>query len=636
MKLISLFMIALICSASVVLGDSNSTGYSVLDTVTTAVSDQGPTILYFNYSQQVGGILALSITANSAPCGILQASVLLSDEIQTLPFGGTGHIQARGSNVAYSTIHQSGWLLLFTASQMEAHTNASMQLAYVSGDCSNTSILYTVGFMSVDTMQRPLVLGLTLSVLFVFAIVGCLIGSPQECGEFICKIRADPTSLCSRATLGFHVPLQLGFIALMGIPSWLFAYERYGLFKSGAQDICFYNFECATMGYGVPAINSVFANLTLGVFGLALLLIVFREHAQSPICPVCSTETPYMCWHFALMGLVASAMIAGSLASMAWEVCPDGNSSVSLVDAMTYTGALIAVFLMKCKRRDSSFKAGMTGVYVRLTVFLILMLAGNHAWSTQTWFRALVTVALTIYTLYHLSPLWLHCVPSPKPEFCQGYRTPSGIPKKQFLRVQCALWIFYSVSTHLFFWSMLLTVWLVPSKYTFTLAVGMSLYFDFGMQYLLYFGMKSYCEHTRTRPFFMFMSSLTLAVAAIYFDVHPNVGDQVSAPYSRDLNRSCVAMNMFDNDDLFALLVGPFIFCAALSIFWADDNFRDPPSEHELPEEHDRVDPVLPHSEPTPSIVISTESRQRHSSDSESGHQVVLARVSDNPTIVVS
>ena len=455
MRHFSLFMIMLLCSASVVLGDSNSTS-SVGDTVTTMVSDQGPSVLYFNYSQQVGGTLALSITANSAPCGLLQASVLLSDEIQTLPFGGVGNIQARGSNVAYSTIHQSGWLLLFTAPQTEAHTNASLQLTYVSGDCVNTSTLYTVGFTSVDNRQGPLVLGLTLGVLFIFAVLGCLISSPQECGEFICKLRVDTSSLCSPPTLGFHVPLQMGFIALIGIPSWLFAYKRYGIFESGAQDICFYNFECATMGYSVPAINSVFANLSLGIFGLALLLIVFREHAQSPICPVCSTETPYMCWHFALMGQVASAMIAGSLVSMAWEVCPDENSAVSLVDAMTYTGALIAVFLMKCKRRDSSFKTDMTGVYLRLAAFLILMLFGDHAWSTQSWFRATVTVALAIYTLYYLSPLWLECLQSSKPEFCQGYRTPSGIPKKQFLRVQCALWIFYAVSTHLFFWSMLL------------------------------------------------------------------------------------------------------------------------------------------------------------------------------------
>ncbi|EGD74709.1 Msid2 [Salpingoeca rosetta] len=385
----------------------------------------------------------------------------------------------------------------------------------------------------------------------------------------------------------------LYLIALMvfyALPVVQLVYSQLDHFHAGNQDLCYYNFRCSRPLWRTYSFNNFFSNLGYITLGLLFLLIVRRRRRllaeeasnidlDTATSPDAALGLPR---HSGIFHAIGLAFVAEGVFSACYHTCPTPVNFQFDTSFMYVIGVLMALVLYQRRHNDALPNPHVTYLWIAALIFVVVI---GVYWHSIYFYAIVLIVALPLSFIATLQlyffGLW-GCIAPKEPlpaniislYFLNSFTSPRWCSLSMPRRKGRALLL---LVINIITWMAIIAGMVTQFQDVPTFFLGLAI-----INYLIYFcyyvTMKLRHGERLTRlPVLVFVASLALWGAALYF-----FNDRASSFYltpaaSRDLNKECILFRFYDTHDLWHMLSAYGLFLNAIVLLSLDDDLRATP-----------------------------------------------------------
>ncbi|KAG6454658.1 hypothetical protein O3G_MSEX008809 [Manduca sexta] len=214
--------------------------------------------------------------------------------------------------------------------------------------------------------------------------------------------RCHPKVLSSRSNMYLWNVLTVAVFYTLPVIQLVVTYQRL-LNQSGNQDLCYFNFLCAHPLMVLSDFNHVFSNLGYVMLGVLFLCQVWRRHSYHRARSVAQKEMGIP-QHFGLLYAMGIALVSEGLLSAAYHVCPNSMNFQFDTSFMYVTSVLCMVKIYQARHPDINARAHATFGVLALIIFIGLvgiLNANFYFWIAFTVLH-LVTCLVMTFQIYYL------------------------------------------------------------------------------------------------------------------------------------------------------------------------------------------------------------------------------------------
>ncbi|ELU16106.1 hypothetical protein CAPTEDRAFT_124794, partial [Capitella teleta] len=347
--------------------------------------------------------------------------------------------------------------------------------------------------------------------------------------------------------------------------------------NSGNQDLCFYNFFCATPFGVLSAFNNIFSNIGYVMLGFLFLILVFRRDRQYKRA---LEQDPRQLkelgipQHFGLFYALGIALIMEGILSACYHVCPNHSNYQFDTAFMYMIGWLGMLKIYQIRHPDinahahTAYFALATVVFFGVIGVVFIKFRGTLGFWIFFGVLYMICVLMLSIHLYYLGRWKLDCG-----VFTRLYLTlradrfsccrPTYVDRFVLITianlVNWGIVIFGLVSYPEFkdFASYLLSI----------VIINLLMYFAF------YIIMKLRCgERLLMVPLvYTGLAAFTWA-CALYFFLARNTSWQMTPAMSRDENADCLLLHFYDGHDVWHALSAISLFLSFMVLLYLDDD----------------------------------------------------------------
>ena len=367
--------------------------------------------------------------------------------------------------------------------------------------------------------------------------------------------------------------LTISIFYVLPVIQLVLAYQA-AVFKSGNEDLCYYNFLCATPLGGLFAFNNVFSNLGYVLLGILFLLLVRRRHVTYQRVRATLPDGMGLPRHFGLHYAIGLSLVMEGILSGCYHVCPNYSNFQFDTAFMYMLGALGMLQLYQMRHPD--INASSHVAYALMAGMILLSVVGVVAngilfWILFSAFYALLMVLIGIQFYYKGQWKLGRGFTARVAQDWRGSCSPrDGLPA--FFRPAYPDRLVFLLLGLLLNGAFLgLGLARQPADFdTFLLTVFISNLLAYVVYYLL---MKlRHGERLGGRPLVCMGLGAAAWSAALYFYFSAATDWTQSAALSRVQNQECVLLGFYDSHDVWHFVSALSLFLSFLLLLVVDDD----------------------------------------------------------------
>ncbi|KAL0809413.1 hypothetical protein ABMA28_011597 [Loxostege sticticalis] len=214
--------------------------------------------------------------------------------------------------------------------------------------------------------------------------------------------RCRPRVLSARSKMYLWNVLTVAVFYTLPVIQLVVTYQRL-LNQSGNQDLCYFNFLCAHPLLVLSDFNHVYSNLGYVLLGLLFLLQVWRRQQRHRARGAVEKELGIP-QHFGLLYAMGVALVSEGMLSAAYHVCPNSMNFQFDTSFMYVTSVLCMVKIYQSRHPDINARAHATFGVLALIIFVGLVGVLNANFYFWIAFTALhlVTCLVMTFQIYYL------------------------------------------------------------------------------------------------------------------------------------------------------------------------------------------------------------------------------------------
>ncbi|KAL1234360.1 SID1 transmembrane family member [Trichinella spiralis] len=343
--------------------------------------------------------------------------------------------------------------------------------------------------------------------------------------------------------------------------------------KTGDQDLCFYNFECARPLWGIFAFNSVFSNVGYVLLGLLFLILVWMRDAENQR-QLNRNEAFYTHYgipqHYGLFYAMGMALALEGILSGCYHVCPN-FANFQFDTAFMYMIAALSM-LKIYQIRHPDINADSHVAYAVMAMFIFLAVIGVVYNGLPFWIVFSIFYAILIFTLsaeFYYKGQWRiergAAIRIFKEFFscnktCSWY-CPSYPDRMIFLLFGNVLNIAFII------------VGIIKQFRDFPLYLVVIFISNLLLYLLFYIAMKMrHKEHLNYRAILLSgLSCISWGFSLLFF-LQEQSSWRFTAAQSRELNNRCIFLGFYDAHDIWHFLSAISLFLSFVVLLVIDDD----------------------------------------------------------------
>ncbi|KRY78126.1 SID1 transmembrane family member 1, partial [Trichinella pseudospiralis] len=343
--------------------------------------------------------------------------------------------------------------------------------------------------------------------------------------------------------------------------------------KTGDQDLCFYNFECARPLFGIFAFNSVFSNVGYVLLGLLFLILVWMRDAENQR-QLNRNEAFYTHYgipqHYGLFYAMGMALALEGILSGCYHVCPN-FANFQFDTAFMYMIAALSM-LKIYQIRHPDINADSHVAYAVMAMFIFLAVIGVVYNGLPFWIVFSIFYAILILTLsaeFYYKGQWRiergAAIRIFKEFFscnktCSWY-CPSYPDRMIFLLFGNVLNIAFII------------VGIIKQFRDFPLYLVVIFISNLLLYLLFYIAMKMrHKEHLNYRAILLAALSCISWGFSLLFFLQEQSSWRFTAAQSRELNNQCIFLSFYDAHDIWHFLSATSLFLSFVVLLVIDDD----------------------------------------------------------------
>lgn len=365
--------------------------------------------------------------------------------------------------------------------------------------------------------------------------------------------------------------------------------QQLSLRTNGNEDQCYYNFKCA-IPYGVlSAFNNVWSNVGYVLFGVAFICIIamrelkFKWLKRKSMCVFDNNGLPQFFGVYYALGI--SLVIEGFMSGF-YHICPSDANFQFDTAFMFIIGGLLLVKVFQNRHPD--FHANAFVAFFSFAVVILFTLSGIYydkadPLAVRLFLLTIVLVAMSVFlfSLYYYHQwnyIWkalknfiqqLKCKTCSRTELKEWC-----IPRRKVAFIKFLVVLVFNAIVALIF---------IAQRQTIGIATVILIYFLFNSNIFLMFYVISKLYYrepcTLVCGLMLLLAGLSWS-GALYF-YFSNVSQWSWTPAeSRQLNKSCILFNFYDNHDVWHFLSAAAMFFSFMFILTLDDGLENVPREN--------------------------------------------------------
>ncbi|XP_045538536.1 SID1 transmembrane family member 1 [Papilio machaon] len=383
--------------------------------------------------------------------------------------------------------------------------------------------------------------------------------------------RCRPRVLSARSKMYLWNVLTVAIFYTLPVVQLVVTYQRL-LNQSGNQDLCYFNFLCAHPLLVLSDFNHVYSNLGYVLLGALFLLQVWRRH-QRHRADTAREKEMGIPQHFGLLYAMGVALVSEGLLSAAYHVCPNSMNFQFDTSFMYVTSVLCMVKIYQARHPDINARAHATFGVLALIIFIGLvgvLNANFYFWVGFTVLHLFTCLVMT-FQIYYLGRFRFDCG-----VLCRAVREVALRPRAAVTPARCgrcvllllanfANWALaaYGVAQHSRDFASHLLLVLMSNLFLYT---------------LFYIAMKLlHRESIRWYSWVFIALTYSVWFGSSYFYLDLSTNWALTPAQSRQSNRVCSLLELYDSHDVWHFLSATAMFFSFNMYLTIDDNLADVP-----------------------------------------------------------
>ncbi|KRY78129.1 SID1 transmembrane family member 1, partial [Trichinella pseudospiralis] len=365
--------------------------------------------------------------------------------------------------------------------------------------------------------------------------------------------------------------------------------------KTGDQDLCFYNFECARPLFGIFAFNSVFSNVGYVLLGLLFLILVWMRDAENQR-QLNRNEAFYTHYgipqHYGLFYAMGMALALEGILSGCYHVCPN-FANFQFDTAFMYMIAALSM-LKIYQIRHPDINADSHVAYAVMAMFIFLAVIGVVYNGLPFWIVFSIFYAILILTLsaeFYYKGQWrigkinfyffiLKNIFFSYFLFSQERGAAIRIFKEFFSCNKTCSWYCPSYPDRMIFLLFgnvlniaFIIVGIIKQFRDFPLYLVVIFISNLLLYLLFYIAMKMrHKEHLNYRAILLAALSCISWGFSLLFFLQEQSSWRFTAAQSRELNNQCIFLSFYDAHDIWHFLSATSLFLSFVVLLVIDDD----------------------------------------------------------------
>ncbi|XP_052738786.1 SID1 transmembrane family member 1 [Bicyclus anynana] len=386
--------------------------------------------------------------------------------------------------------------------------------------------------------------------------------------------RCRPRVLQARSKMYLWNVLTVAVFYTLPVIQLVVTYQRL-LNQSGNQDLCYFNFLCAHPLSALSDFNHVYSNLGYVLLGALFLAQVWRRHQQHRRKTPTQKELGIP-QHFGLLYAMGIALVSEGLLSAAYHVCPNSMNFQFDTSFMYVTSVLCMVKIYQSRHPDINARAHATFGVLALIIFIGLVGVLNANFYFWVAFTALhlVTCLIMTFQIYYLGRFRL--------DGGVVYRAARALLRRPLAAVtpthcgRCVLLVIANVAN----WA-LAGLGMSEHSRDFASHLLLVLMSNLFLYTLFYIVMKLlHRESIRWYSWIFIATTYTIWFGSSYFYLDLSTNWALTPAQSRQSNRMCSLLQLYDSHDVWHFLSATAMFFSFNMYLTIDDNLADTPRDH--------------------------------------------------------
>ncbi|CAK1592834.1 unnamed protein product [Parnassius mnemosyne] len=383
--------------------------------------------------------------------------------------------------------------------------------------------------------------------------------------------RCRPRVLSARSKMYLWNVLTVAVFYTLPVIQLVVTYQRL-LNQSGNQDLCYFNFLCAHPLMMLSDFNHVYSNLGYVLLGTLFLLQVWRRHQWHRSKTAIEKEMGIP-QHFGLLYAMGVALVSEGLLSAAYHVCPNSMNFQFDTSFMYVTAVLCMVKIYQSRHPDINARAHATFGVLALIIFLGLvgvLNANFYFWVAFTVLH-LVTCLVMTFQIYYLGRFRLG-----GGMVCRAARALAAAPCAAVTPARCGRGVLLLLA-NLANWAVA-ALGVAQHGRDFASHLLLVLMSNLFLYTLFYIAMKLlHRESIRWYSWVYIALTYSVWFGSSYFYLDLSTNWALTPAQSRQSNRECSLLQLYDSHDVWHFLSATAMFFSFNMYLTIDDNLANVP-----------------------------------------------------------
>lgn len=340
------------------------------------------------------------------------------------------------------------------------------------------------------------------------------------------------------------------------------------LTKSGDEDSCYFNFLCMVKSGPFAAFNNIFSNIGYLLLGVMFIIIVKKRaysytYMRKKYPKIMATHGVPQ--HFGLFYTMGIGLIMEGILSAAYHVCPSYNNFQFDTSFMYIIGVISTLKLYQCRHPD--IHPSSQKVFLFLALCILINVIGVFYGKVHTWFIILYSISHILFFFCLSIVIYNMKTPDLNLEKLKEIATHAKQTRQLPNHIERLVML---IIANLFNIGLAIYAILIPTQFSAHL-----LHLLLG-NFMLYFLMYLINKIINKEKFHIItIVNLVIAtvawIAALYFFIIEIKQWEQKPAISREANRPCILLKVYDHHDAWHFLSALSMFMSFVVMLTLDD-----------------------------------------------------------------